>query len=155
MVAIKSSKGFVKSSVHFAFGYIRLSRETMSSARSCFFVAMGRKGYQLTVPVAGRRIVILTLSAAKGKDLKLEESSRLRSFAPLRMTRTLLLVESRDRWFVILSRADGEGSQVTKPLTRDPSPLKPALSEREARVEWAAQGDGPGGRQLATGNRQP
>jgi hypothetical protein len=27
----------VKSSEHFAFGYIRLRRDTMSRARSCFF----------------------------------------------------------------------------------------------------------------------
>src|SRR5213079_2767216 len=40
MVAISSSNGLVKSSEHFAFGYIRLSCETMSSARSCFLVAI-------------------------------------------------------------------------------------------------------------------
>src|SRR2546430_8062 len=41
MVAMSNSNGLVKSSEHFAFGYIRLSRETMSAARSCFFVAIG------------------------------------------------------------------------------------------------------------------
>src|SRR5579862_9910619 len=41
IVAINSSNGFVKSSEHFALGYMRLRRETISRARSCFFVAMG------------------------------------------------------------------------------------------------------------------
>src|SRR6185436_7759579 len=42
IVAISSSNAFVKSSAHFAFGYICFSRTTMSLARSCFFVAMGK-----------------------------------------------------------------------------------------------------------------
>src|SRR5437764_8930707 len=41
IVAINSSKAFVKSSEHFAFGYICLRRTTMSFARSCFFVPIG------------------------------------------------------------------------------------------------------------------
>ena len=43
IVAISSSNGFVKSSEHFAFGYIRLRRETISRARSCFLVAIGHR----------------------------------------------------------------------------------------------------------------
>src|SRR5215469_12891106 len=39
IVAISSSNAFVKSSEHFAFGYICLRRTAMSCARSCFFVA--------------------------------------------------------------------------------------------------------------------
>src|SRR5258706_12095435 len=42
MVAISNSKAFVKSSAHFALGYICLRRTTMSLARSCFLVAMGK-----------------------------------------------------------------------------------------------------------------
>src|SRR5258706_7172341 len=42
IVAISSSKAFVKSSEHFAFGYICLSRTTMSLARSCFLVAISQ-----------------------------------------------------------------------------------------------------------------
>jgi len=38
IVAMSSSNGFVKSSEHFAFGYIRFKRETISRARSCFLV---------------------------------------------------------------------------------------------------------------------
>src|SRR5437763_11184764 len=42
IVAISSSKALVKSSAHFAFGYICLRRTTMSFARSCFLVGMGK-----------------------------------------------------------------------------------------------------------------
>src|SRR5207244_10375653 len=53
IVAISSSNGLVKSSVHFAFGYMRLRSDTMSSARSCFLDILAAIGCRL--PVAGFR----------------------------------------------------------------------------------------------------
>src|SRR5450631_4304779 len=72
MVAISSSKAFVKSRAHFALGYICLRRTTMSLARSCFLVAMG--GNQIMTGTEETRIIQFChpeAGVARLKDLKL------------------------------------------------------------------------------------
>src|SRR5687768_12921794 len=68
IVAMSSSSGFVKSSEHFAFGYMRLRRTTMSPARSCFLftgVDSSSKIRRMTATVESQR----TIRAPRGTEI--------------------------------------------------------------------------------------